>query len=146
VVDLQALLAAPVAAVQELSLTAGQYKHQQRPPHRWPAGGGVAPAPAEGAAVAEAQWAQRWFSRQCGVTGQRPGGGRDVAAPAGGGGADSGAATHTPPPPPPPQQRQQRQQQQGAPYNIWDHTGCDVGTRVCLYPQEIRTWLVTLSS
>jgi hypothetical protein len=150
-VDLQQLLAPPINGIQELSLTAAQYKKQQQRPRQWKAGetmsgGKDSSRGAAGSSSSSSSWGQALFQRMRGQSGCKAVGATAVrleAYPAGSGGLH-GAGQHR-------QQHTMRrlqeqrpaQQQLEGPFNMWDHSG-DVGSVVELFPQEIRTWLVTV--
>lgn len=151
-VDLQQLLAVPITDIQELSLTAAQYKKQQQRPRQWKAGEPMSGSKdssrgAAGSSSSSSSWGQALFRQMCRHSGCKAVEAKAVqegANPAGAGGLH-GAGQHK-------QQHTVRrlQEQRPAqrqlgegPYNIWDHSG-DVGSVIELFPQEIRTWLVTV--
>lgn len=142
-VDLQQLLAARITDIQELSLTAAQYKAQQKKPRQWKAGAVMSAEEAADPSSASfstsasitAGWGQKvWQQLQAQSRCSAVGTPRNLAAPS--------------------QVQQQsrklqrryrqQQQQQDGPYNIWDHSSGDAGSTVELFPQEIRTWLITM--
>jgi hypothetical protein len=117
-IDLQELLPR-ITSHQELTLTGAQFKAAQSPPRAWPAGPSILQQQQPGAAGdgASVSWSQAWLQQQCSASthSRHP----DAAA--------SSAASSS-----------------GPPFNIWDHRQGDAGSVVELFPQEIRTFLVTL--
>jgi hypothetical protein len=166
-VDLQQLLAVKLLGFKELTLTAAQFKSQQKRPRHWNAGPELAagkPTPSSSSSSTsrkvssasnkrvnsssrrrswgEALWRDMQQSSSC----KHPTTAAAAAAsPTSAAHRAAAAAT---------QQQQQllqsafasQQQQQHGPYNIWDHRAGDQGSVVELFPQEIRTWLLTVQA
>jgi hypothetical protein len=148
-VDLQQLLAVRITDIQELSLTAAQYKAQQKKPRQWKAGTVISAdndaaddsqagaASSSGASWGQALWQQLQTQSSC-----QPAKASPALHDREGGGHVQQQQQHA--------RRlqrhhhQQQQQQQSGPYNIWDHKSGDIGSIVELFPQEIRTWMVTV--
>lgn len=139
-VDLQQMLGLTVTGMQELSLTAARTKAAQPHPRQWKAGqvisGDDSPgSQARGSSWGPVLWQQLQAHSSCTPAaswGVHEAGPRQQAG--------RPHSTHW--------QQQQRKQQQGAvpsrAWNIWDHKTGDSGSVVELFPQEIRTWLVTV--
>lgn len=147
-IDLQQLLAVPILRVQELSLTAAQHKEQQPKPRAWTAGEVISAQRQQHAQdgwASGGSWGQafcRELRSQSSCRAPHAGGSpSQQKATLHGKGSMRGvrrvaqaAATAG----------GQQQALQEGPYNIWDHSGGDSGGVVELFPQEIRTWLVTV--
>lgn len=137
-VDLQQLLGVTVIGVQELSLTAASTKAEQPPPRKWKAGPVISgdDFPGSQEARGSSSWGPVLWQQLQGHSSCKP-----AAASWGVHAAGPRQAGR-------PHSTLWQQQQQGAvtsqAWNIWDHKTGDSGSIVELFPQEIRTWLVTV--
>jgi len=170
-VDLQQLLAVRITDIQELSLTAAQFKGQQARPRSWKAGAALGSkdsqkdlttaagelfSAARGDAVGSrdsssmaaragsskgttsspdwgrAFWIQQRQHSKCRVPSTGVAAGQGDVVPQ----QQQHAARRL---------RPRRTEGQQGPYNIWDHSSGDMGSIIELFPQEIRTWLLTVA-
>jgi hypothetical protein len=149
-VDLQQLLGLTVTGVQELTLTAARTKAEQPQPRQWKAGpvisgddkDGLRESRGSGSQGRGSSWGQTlWQQLQA----------HSSCKAASWGSVHAAGQPHSKHWRQQQQQWRQRKQQQqqdagpGQAWNIWDHRAGDSGSVVELFPQEIRTWLVTVS-